>query len=101
MMPVGFVVKPDDHVTGFHQTGRDGFVVTDLLRFVVRRAVDVDRGVEFLVKEIRLGRAGDYVPHADERCKAIKQIYRSVRSTLLWLLPKSLIKHLVNTVRII
>ena len=43
---------------------------------------------------IRLGGAGDHVPRADERCKAIKQIYRSVRSDLPWDLPKSLVKDL-------
>ena len=45
---------------------------------------------------IRLGGAGDHVPRADERCKAIKKIYRSVRSDLPWDLPKSFVSELVS-----
>ena len=53
-MPVRLVVEADDDVAHLHQALRDGFVLTDLLWFVVRRAVDVDGGIVLAVEEVWL-----------------------------------------------
>src|SRR5712691_9336724 len=48
-------MEADDNVTHFHQAATDVFVLADLIRFVVRGAVDVNSGVILTVIKVRLG----------------------------------------------
>ncbi len=44
---------------------------------------------------IDIGGAGDYVSKVDAKIQCMKELYRSVKASLLWKLPKALVKDLV------
>jgi hypothetical protein len=44
---------------------------------------------------INIGRAGDNVSKLDAKIRRIKELYRSFRASLKWILPPTLIKDLV------
>ena len=52
--PVALMVEPDHDVAGFHQSLRDGLILLHLVGLVMRRTVDIDRGVRLAVVEVRL-----------------------------------------------
>jgi hypothetical protein len=44
---------------------------------------------------IDIGGAGDYVSKVDAKIRRIKELYRSIKASLPWKLPKALVKDLV------
>jgi hypothetical protein len=44
---------------------------------------------------IDVGGAGDYISKVDTKIRRIKELYRSVKASLPWKLPKALVKDLV------
>ena len=57
VVPVLLMVELDHDVPHFHQALRNGFIVPNLIGFVVVWAVNVDRGIVLTVVEVRPSRA--------------------------------------------
>src|SRR5262249_30215045 len=57
-IPIRAVVETDDEIPCAREPIGDSLVVGSLLRSVVYRAIDVDRGVRILVEDIRPADAG-------------------------------------------
>ena len=51
-LPVRFVVETNDDIAPVHQPACDLLIGADLIRFIVGRAVDVNRGIVLTIKEI-------------------------------------------------
>ena len=51
-LPVRFVVETNDYIAPIHQPACDLFIGANLIRFIVGRAIDVNRGIVLAIKEI-------------------------------------------------